>query len=198
MTAAGIVAALGGKRGRCACPVCRADGRDRGGDHLAVREDGGRLLVHCHAGCEQTQVIEALRGLGLWPQPERRELTREKRRRFAQAKAAAEADARRAWHWRIGASERLNAAKLAAVNPATGRLDTAALATAARAARVIEDGTPLAVLRAWREAWASDPATAATDERAGREHERLGVLLARAVAGLPAAGKGAAHGDLAA
>jgi putative DNA primase/helicase len=28
--------------------------------------EGGRLLVHCHAGCEQIAVIDALKALGLW------------------------------------------------------------------------------------------------------------------------------------
>ena len=38
------------------------------------RSDGG-LLVRCHAGCEQTAVIDALRQRGLWPDPGRREDT---------------------------------------------------------------------------------------------------------------------------
>ncbi len=37
---------------------------------LAIRQaDDGRVLVHCHAGCTQGEVIEALRGRGLWPAP---------------------------------------------------------------------------------------------------------------------------------
>lgn len=36
---------------------------------LSIRDgDGGRLLVHCHAGCTQEAVIEALRRLGHWPE----------------------------------------------------------------------------------------------------------------------------------
>jgi putative DNA primase/helicase len=34
---------------------------------LSIREaDGGRVLVYCHAGCDQARVISALRSLGLW------------------------------------------------------------------------------------------------------------------------------------
>lgn len=186
MTAAAIVSALGGRRGRAACPSCRADGRDRGGDHLAVREDAGRLLVHCFAGCEQRAVIAALRARGHWPETEHREFTAAQRRAYAQARAAAADDARRAWHWRIGAIERLNSEKRRAVDCAAGRFDVAALEAAARAAYEIESGGPGAVVSAWRRAWQSDPEQAREDERAGAEHERLGVMLARAVAGLPA------------
>ena len=35
---------------------------------LTDREDGG-VLVHCHAGCSQDDVIAALRQRGLWPEP---------------------------------------------------------------------------------------------------------------------------------
>jgi putative DNA primase/helicase len=33
---------------------------------LAIREKDGKVLVHCHAGCDQREVIDALRRLGLW------------------------------------------------------------------------------------------------------------------------------------
>ena len=36
---------------------------------LSIRDaDDGKLLVHCHAGCNQESVIAALRARGLWPQ----------------------------------------------------------------------------------------------------------------------------------
>src|SRR5215813_3480984 len=35
---------------------------------LSINEDaGGKVLLHCHAGCEQQEVIDALRERGLWP-----------------------------------------------------------------------------------------------------------------------------------
>src|SRR5436853_577207 len=38
---------------------------------IATAEDGS-LLVHCHAGCSQEDVIAALEGRGLWPKSDRR------------------------------------------------------------------------------------------------------------------------------
>jgi putative DNA primase/helicase len=40
---------------------------------LSVRDGhDGRIVVKCHAGCEQTVVIASLKALGLWPDSERR------------------------------------------------------------------------------------------------------------------------------
>jgi len=60
---------------RCHCQATVRKGR--GGVHcpahddptpsLSVEEKDGKVLVHCHAGCEQAPVIEALRERGLWP-----------------------------------------------------------------------------------------------------------------------------------
>lgn len=60
-----IIAALGGRNGMARCPAHR----DRD-PSLSVRERDGRLLVHCHAGCDQRAVIAALRERGLWPERE--------------------------------------------------------------------------------------------------------------------------------
>jgi hypothetical protein len=38
---------------------------------LSITERDGKLLVHCHAGCDQRAVIDALRARGLWPERER-------------------------------------------------------------------------------------------------------------------------------
>jgi hypothetical protein len=35
---------------------------------LSLSERDGRVLVHCHAGCAQADVIAALRDRGLWPE----------------------------------------------------------------------------------------------------------------------------------
>ena len=34
---------------------------------LAITERDGKPLVHCHAGCSQDAVIDALKAVGLWP-----------------------------------------------------------------------------------------------------------------------------------
>jgi hypothetical protein len=37
---------------------------------LSITDTGSTILVHCHAGCSQGDVIEALRARGLWPERE--------------------------------------------------------------------------------------------------------------------------------
>jgi hypothetical protein len=65
-----IARALHGRRsGRGWMTRCPAH-QDRG-PSLRIDERDGRLLVHCHAGCVQADVIAALRARGLWQAPER-------------------------------------------------------------------------------------------------------------------------------
>lgn len=185
MTAASVVAALGGRYSRAGCELCIEEGHDRSGRNLAVHERGGRVLLHCHRNPDHDRPLLArLRQRGLLPD-DRREYSPEERRRFALARAAAANDARRAWHWRVGAAGRLNELKRRAIDFEAGRFDAAGLERAARALASIEGGGPGAVLLAWRRAWQSNPVQARGDEQAGRTHERLGVMLCRAVAGLP-------------
>jgi putative DNA primase/helicase len=71
MTAETIANALGGRKAG-AYWIARCPAHDDRTPSLSIREgDGGKLLVHCHAGCEQAQVIAALRGRGLWPSVDR-------------------------------------------------------------------------------------------------------------------------------
>lgn len=46
----------------CLCPA-----HDDHNPSLSLTVKNGRLLVHCHAGCAQENVIAALRSRGLWP-----------------------------------------------------------------------------------------------------------------------------------
>lgn len=47
--------------------IARCPAHDDQHPSLSINEDkDGKVLVHCHAGCEQTQVIDALRAKGLW------------------------------------------------------------------------------------------------------------------------------------
>lgn len=68
MAAADIAAALGGSPcGDAWTARCPAHG-DRN-PSLSIRDGAdGRVLVRCHAGCDQARVIAALRKLGLWNQ----------------------------------------------------------------------------------------------------------------------------------
>lgn len=66
MTAASIAEALGGRRSGSQY-VARCPAHDDSNPSLSISEKDGRLLVKCHAGCEQTAVVFALRACGLWP-----------------------------------------------------------------------------------------------------------------------------------
>ena len=65
MTAETIARALGGRKaGRGWMARCPAHG-DRE-PSLSIREADGKVLVRCHAGCDQRDVIAALKERGLW------------------------------------------------------------------------------------------------------------------------------------
>ena len=51
------------KRGVARCPA-----HDDKTPSLSVKLDGDRVLVHCHAGCTQEDVIDAMRRDGVWPE----------------------------------------------------------------------------------------------------------------------------------
>lgn len=68
LSAETISRALGGKRNgsgwKARCPA-----HDDRNPSLSINADAdGRPLLHCHAGCSQEAVIEALRGQGIWPE----------------------------------------------------------------------------------------------------------------------------------
>ncbi|HPQ16670.1 MAG TPA: hypothetical protein PLP04_15670 [Bryobacteraceae bacterium] len=67
MTAAEIASALGGAHRSGDGWAARCPAHQDRRPSLSLTERDGRLLVHCHAGCEQAAVIDALRGRGLWP-----------------------------------------------------------------------------------------------------------------------------------
>ena len=63
LSARELVHALGGRGNSAKCPAHRDSTPS-----LSVTERNGKILVHCHAGCPQEAVIEALRELRLWPE----------------------------------------------------------------------------------------------------------------------------------
>src|SRR5260370_14448095 len=67
-SAAGIAKALSGRKvGNCWIARCPA--HDDNTPSLSIRDaNNGTVLVRCHAGCEQTDVIAALRSRKLWPE----------------------------------------------------------------------------------------------------------------------------------
>ena len=69
MTAESIAHALHARRSgsgwMAICPV-----HEDNNPSLSIRDANGRVLLHCHAGCSQHDVIDAVKDLGVW-QPER-------------------------------------------------------------------------------------------------------------------------------
>jgi putative DNA primase/helicase len=66
MTAKSISKALGGRKANNGW-TARCPAHDDKTPSLSIRDaDGGRVLVHCHAGCDQELVISTLRSRGLW------------------------------------------------------------------------------------------------------------------------------------
>lgn len=72
MTAESIARALGGRKsGKDWAARCPA--HDDKNPSLSISDgDGSKPLVHCHAGCDQRAVIEALKSKGLWESTERK------------------------------------------------------------------------------------------------------------------------------
>ena len=84
MTAESIAAAVNGRKvgsgwmGRCPAHD------DRKPSLSISAGNDGRVLVRCHAGCDQADVIAALRSIGLWEAGDRRGLGRSLRPRARQ------------------------------------------------------------------------------------------------------------------
>jgi putative DNA primase/helicase len=79
MAAKGIAKALGGRKAGGGW-VARCPAHDDRTPSLSIRDAGDKVLVHCHAGCDQERVISALRGRGLWAENGPRSLSRIARR----------------------------------------------------------------------------------------------------------------------
>jgi putative DNA primase/helicase len=72
MTAEAIAKALGGRKAGAAW-MARCLAHDDRAPSLSIADTcDGKVLVRCHAGCEQRDVIAALRGRGVWDADERR------------------------------------------------------------------------------------------------------------------------------
>jgi putative DNA primase/helicase len=72
MTAEAIAKALGGRKTGAAW-MARCPAHDDRAPSLSIAETcDGKVLVRCHAGCDQRDVIAALRARGIWDTDEQR------------------------------------------------------------------------------------------------------------------------------
>jgi putative DNA primase/helicase len=76
MKAESVAQALGGRKAGSAW-MARCPAHDDRDPSLSIRNAGdGKVLVRCHAGCDQGRVIAALRSCGLWEESGHHRLTR--------------------------------------------------------------------------------------------------------------------------
>jgi putative DNA primase/helicase len=66
MNAESLAMALGGRNAGAAWMACCPAHQDRDPSLAITNAKDGNVLVRCHAGCDQRDVIEALRARGLW------------------------------------------------------------------------------------------------------------------------------------
>lgn len=71
MDAEAVTAMLGG-RWRGSYGSCRCPAHDDRKPSLSVSNgDDGKILVHCHTGCDQMAVVDQLKAMELWPEAQR-------------------------------------------------------------------------------------------------------------------------------
>ena len=94
MTAETIAKALGGRKAGSGW-TARCPAHDDRTPSLSIRDaDDNKVLVRCHAGCDQKRVITALQTRGLWAENRPHSLSRMARRTFVERKRDQD-DARR-------------------------------------------------------------------------------------------------------
>ena len=127
---------------------------------LSISERNGKVLVRCHAGCDQREVIDALRNRGLWP-----DRTRDLQRRHSTPDPDFAADLRRAEYWCISA--RLLADSCLEALPA-GTGERYALTRLLQIVNGDNDTGLVSEYRAWRR---SDPKFTGAMVWAGKRHD---------------------------
>jgi len=98
-SAAEIARALGGRR--CGSGwIAKCPSHEDRNPSLSITEADGKVLVHCHSGCSQRQLVQGLRALDLWPERRREWLPREEYLRRLRARREAERRAKELSRWR--------------------------------------------------------------------------------------------------
>ena len=178
MTAEFIAHRLGARRsghgwsGRCPAHQDRSPS-------LSITEKDGRVLVHCHAGCEQRDVIDALRARGLWPEYERPEWTPADRARWAAERRELARELPTARDWRRAAVNMaeglLLALKSALVDPMMPAPALGEIAEWTRELARLNALTGAALVDAYRTAMKQDPQGTAGMVRRARQMERAEI-----------------------
>ena len=86
MTAESIARALGGRSAGLSW-IARCPAHDDREPSLSIREADGKVLVRCHAGCDQRDVIGVLKKSGLWDGKASSRIRRLSRRKVLESKA---------------------------------------------------------------------------------------------------------------
>lgn len=68
MDAKSIAAGLGGESDHGGYLMARCPCHDDTKASLSITDSGGKVLVKCHAGCEQGAIVDELKSRGLWPE----------------------------------------------------------------------------------------------------------------------------------
>lgn len=86
MSAESIIQALGGRRAGSGW-TARCPAHEDNTPSLSIRiVNGNKVLVHCHAGCPQARIIDALRERGLWSRERVRATVSRTRRELVECK----------------------------------------------------------------------------------------------------------------
>lgn len=174
MTAAEIVGALHGHRSGRGY-VARCPAHDDRSPSLSLTERDGRMLVHCHAGCSQRDVIAALRARGLWPEHERPSSTPEDRARWAAERRELQRDLPGARYWRRAAvrlaEETLHLEKSCLFDPTEGAADLCAIRNITGMLTRLRSMGDAALVAYYREWQRDSPKLTWAMVRAGRERE---------------------------
>jgi len=83
--------------------VAKCPAHEDSNPSLSIGEKDGKVLVHCHAGCSQRDLIEALCARGLWVRQERRQWTLAERREWARQRRQLDRHLPAAHLWRRAA-----------------------------------------------------------------------------------------------
>jgi len=190
-SAVDIARALGGRRsGRGFVAPCPAH-QDKTPSLSVDTGNDGSALVHCHAGCSQSDVIAALKSRGLWPERERPEWTAEERSNWARQRREVERYLSAARYWRRGVTLLLESAldteKAKLFNPTGGPADIHLLRHFTHIIERLQRAGDAALVAEYRQWQAQLPEQCAGIVQWARDREAAEIRAVAAYLGLEAA-----------